>query len=906
MIVKLKNFPTVIKLLTVGAIFFATVIACEEQGGGGEGGQDVRPEKEVDNASINPAVFDLLDKDNSSMAAIVEKAGRGEYFYAAQALRDYYRNRTSVIDPEISLIAPKISASEQAVADAALAEKTEVLLQNPALDWIAAQGLAYRVSHDEKYAKSWTGVMDKFIDAADTLAWDGDVAAVRVNGMISAWQYFMQSPSVTPAFTSKYLAYFGKEAARMAAGGYAPTVLGRAALVFPEFAGASEWAEMGKDENNKKYKDAWFNVLNLDYPGLEAVKTAYGAGDKQAAAEALLAYWRTRVSPVNPSFDITSALSDTEKHYADQALKENGYRFYVKNYYENSTDLIPYSYSDGQGGINWQYWPTKDQEQRYQVNRHEWMPYQAKAYYATKNEKYVTDWMATYQDFHKQNPEPDKALDYSVYPENQAAAYRNAGWTWRPLEVAIRVMGECDILDYVKGSASLTPEYLMWFLYELARQTNHVRTFYANTSNHLITEAQAVAQIGFLFPELKESEAWISSGCGKLNNEVTAQYYNDGWLKDGDFHYHISSIEDFRLTMLMAAENGKSSLFPASYKTAMKSMADVVVNMVFPDYSSVNMTDTRCATWTKSILQKNFNRYYQLFPDESSYLWLATGGASGTKPSNLAKNFPDCGYYVLRSGWEAKDIMMVLQNTTQSPNEKWHRQWDNNTFELYVGGRKFFQDSGCYTYTTGTNRSKYAATSAHNTLTLDGKNVTSCRGTMVKSTTDGNTDILVLSNPSYSGLTHRRTIFFVDRSFFVIVDDAIGTAAGTVNLNFHLPPVVSSANDVVVSTSDNSAHTAFSDGNNIGIWTVADQTISSTARTGFLSTNIDKTVERKSYQVDLAKTADMAGVRFVTVIYPCKDASAVSLKLTAPTYSASKVEASFELAGKTYQLTTNL
>lgn len=41
-------------------------------------------------------------------------------------------------------------------------------------------------------------------------------------------------------------------------------------------------------------------------------------------------------------------------------------------------------------------------------------------------------------------------------------------------------------------------------------------------------------------------------------------------------------------------------------------------------------------------------------------------------------------------------------------------------------------------------------------------------------------------NPHYEGLKHRRSVFFVDQSYFVIVDEAVGDAKGTVNLNYHL------------------------------------------------------------------------------------------------------------------------
>ena len=113
---------------------------------------------------------------------------------------------------------------------------------------------------------------------------------------------------------------------------------------------------------------------------------------------------------------------------------------------------------------------------------------------------------------------------------------------------------------------------------------------------------------------------------------------------------------------------------------------------------------------------------------------MATEGAQGTIPATSVKCYRDCGYYMMRTGWTMQDMMMVLQNRPDV-DDQWHRQSDNNTFELWVKGRNFFPDSGAGSYggdsESNAIRARYAATTAHNTLTLNGKNVTSA-GKMLK------------------------------------------------------------------------------------------------------------------------------------------------------------------------------
>jgi len=639
-----------------------------------------------------------------------------------------------------------------------------------------------------------------------------------------------------------------------------------------------------------------FDVLDLDYSGLAKVKTAYDQLDYGLALDELLAYYRNRPHDRNPNVDLANtSATDTEKKWADYAFKEQGYRFYVKNYFDTAVGAeVPYSYMNAAGdGIDWTLRHTGEQEQLYQIHRHQWMVPQAKTYYTTKEEKYVENWMEVYGDWIRNVPKPEQGSDVTNHR------------SWRPLDVASRLIDRCALLEYYQDSPTITAEWLAEVLVRLDEEANHIMNNYSETSNHLITQAQAVTFAGMLFPELKNSAAWKSSGCGVLNREVTAQYFPDGWLKDGDLHYHISGISDFRLAMRVAQLNGDTGSFSSSYVEAMRKMTEVVMNMIYPDYTVPNMADTRRdQSWTKSVLTRNLKEYCELFPDNQEMLWMATEGKEGTKPEAKFVIFPDAGYYVMRTGWTTDDMMMVLQNTPDQPNSaapnyQWHRQFDNNTFELWCKGRNFFPDSGCYTYggtsSSNADRRKYAATSAHNTLTLDNKNVWG-EGRMSNEFTGASSGHtwqgLTLENPSYEGLTHRRTVYLVDNRFYVLLDEAIGNAAGTVNLHFHL--IEGNDAEIVYDSGKNGCHTAFSDNNNLLVRTFPSKECTFTEREGFVSYAINKTKPRKSYQLDVMKTDDEDVLRFVTVLLPTKEATeTVSVKLGEDSFTV-------KIGSKTY------
>lgn len=941
------------------ALLSAGCLSDDIENSGGDTGSDTTEPTIPDNSVIDADMFGALNLDYPGLAAVKTYYQSEQYYLAAQALLEYYRTRTDVVNGNVNLIAPSISAEEQARADQALSTNSyrfyvegymdgdapysylssrsinwalnptgdpEQRFRVHRLQWMAPQGKAYRTSLDENYTREWVTVYENWLganarpegefdfeadpatqpeDVRDALyAWRPIDVAYRLEDQCDLIYYFMQSTSFTPQLLSMFLANLAEQAEHVKANYSADTELQarqahavfRAGTIFPEMKNAEAWVESGSGSMNEGIDASVFEVLNLDYSGLTKVKRAYDIGDYYMALEELLNYYRSRTHGLNPNVDLAAtAPTANELRWADYALRENDYRFYVNNYYDASAGTnVPYSYLNSDGtGIDWTIWPTREQEQRYQLHRHQWMVPQAKTYYTSLDEKYALNWIEVYGDWVKQNPKPEQGTNVTNHP------------SWRPLDVAARLIDQCALLEYYQQSQSVTAEWLAEVLVRLDEHANHIMNNYSDDSNHLITQAQAVTFAGMLFPELKNAEAWKQSGTSVLNRSVNSEYFADGWLRDGDLHYHISGIEDFRLALKVAQLNDEESRFPASYVSSMRNMTDVVMNMIYPDYTVPNMNDTRRDTWTARVLQRNLTNYYNLFPDNDQMLWMATAGSEGTMPETKVKTFPDGGYYIMRSGWTTADMMMVVQNTPDGPSEQWHRQSDNNTFELWIKGRNFFPDSGCFSYggTSSTNaeRRKYAASTAHNTLTLDGANVASDGRMLAEFSRAGSGhwyNAVVLENPSYEGLTHRRTIFMVDDRFYVILDEAYGSAAGTVNLNFNITP--GSESQVVLDPTAGGFHTAFADGNNLLVRTVASKGGAFTPREGFVSYNINQTTERKAYQLNLTKTADEPVVRFATVLVPTSDATTEEVSISLGSWTESSGSVRVTVGGVAY------
>lgn len=653
-----------------------------------------------------------------------------------------------------------------------------------------------------------------------------------------------------------------------------------------------------------------FDLLNLDYPGLAKVKAYYEAGDLYLAALELREYYRSRSSITNPDVDLVNpTVTALEQRRADQALE---YRFYIRNFQESGTADEPVYYNFKQGdAIDWNYKPAEitDQEFSNQIHRLQWMPSQAKAYRVTGNEAYVTNWIEVYKDWLQAHPAPSTA-DYIDAQTNNP---------WNGLQPVERAKDKMNCLPYFIQSDNCTPEWLTTFLAALSDEIEVIRShYYTDGSNIYLSQVETVTRAGILMPEFKKSADWLSSGSALVSEALDEQFFADGVHNEFDLSYHMGVIADFMSIYNVARGNNKLSVFPSNYVSKLHNACRFFMDMIFPNYSMDNMNDTRAHA--KSVILRNLRSYAEMFPEDKDLQWFASEGRNGIRPSYTSALYEDGGYYILRNGWTANSTMIILKNNTNSA-AKWHCQPDNQTFALYRNGRNFLPDAGVYSYggTSASNadRNAYAGSSNHNTMTRERANFvkgTNTDGRLLRHEVQGNTEVLVTENDNYADLTHRRAIFFVNRSFVVVVDEGYGPAEATVNLNWRLCPGYSDVTiDDLSANNAYGAHTTFADNNNMAYVTFAEQQegFVGNSLSGYISEVLgEKTYQRRAYRVDVSKKADGAA-RFITVIYPFTSDSefqnlGIEARFTDGTFNAGGAAVEVKVAGRTYNLSYTL
>ena len=584
--------------------------------------------------------------------------------------------------------------------------------------------------------------------------------------------------------------------------------------------------------------------INLDYKGLDQVSAA--KDNPELALRNLLKYYRERTSvkhPVDPGRKAEAfgkSATSRELQVADNAMK---------HIFVGQSAYPPYFCG---ADINWGTRPVPDNEWVWQLNRMYFWDDMAAAYWHTGDEKYAEEWCKQLVGWTVKNPN-DKEHNYA----------------WRSIEAGIRGNRWTALYQYFIQSPNFTSEVLTAFLNSCYDHANYLMTQYRSKSNWGLMEAEGMAFIAITFPEFKDSEKWLTEAIKRLNKEIDLQVYPDGQQRELAMGYHLGCIDWFLRTYDLATMNGRTDAFPPSYVLKVQKMCEVPMKICHPDGTNAQFGDA----WegTPGQHQKRFREWAERF-NRKDFMFMATAGKEGAKPDSIAYALPYSGLYSMRSSWDLKAICLVLKC---GPDGGGHCQPDNGTFELSAGGRNLMPDGGSYIYSGDPeNRAWFRQTKVHQTMTLDGAN-SGYHPALLLWKPGKTDDILVVENKSYNNLTHRRTVFFVDKRYFILVDEAIGSATGNVDLHFQLAP-----GDAVFNRGERTVTSGFKDGWNVLIKSIPQSGMDLEEEEGQVSFTYTKKEPRPAFRYRINKSIAESNVRFVTLVAPYeKELPKINIKL---------------------------
>jgi len=442
-----------------------------------------------------------------------------------------------------------------------------------------------------------------------------------------------------------------------------------------------------------------------------------------------------------------------------------------------------------------------DHKVTWELNRHQHFVTLAKAWLLTKDEKYIRELITQWRSWMKANPYP-LGINWGSTLE---VAFRSLSWTW---------------VDHLLADAPQSAEFRADLLSALAFHGQYIERYlstYFSPNTHLLGEAVAMFFLGTLYPQMPRASRWKKTGWKIVLHEAGQQVRPGGVYFEQSLYYHVYALDLFVYARLLAAANDVH--IPAAYDEVLLQMLNVVEALAqagpaegFGDDDGGRLFNprrnrTEHMTDPLAIGALACNRddlAAARLTEESIWLFgdraVAEFARQRATPALQSVAFPDGGLYLLADSqpWPQE---MVIDAGPQGVGRCGHGHADALSVRLAMNGTRWLVDSGSGVYISSdpADRNAFRGTSAHNTLRIDHLDQakadepfswTDIPTTRVENWVMGKTfTYFGGSHNGYSRLTdpatHRRCIFRVNGTMWLVRDVASGTSEHGLEVHWH-------------------------------------------------------------------------------------------------------------------------
>ncbi len=449
----------------------------------------------------------------------------------------------------------------------------------------------------------------------------------------------------------------------------------------------------------------FYSQLDYKISGLKDVKTEVDAGDYKKAGIALHKYFLTNKELVQKIFKIQAIRQSKSKQPAAEQLLNRTYAF----------QGVTYTFKDG---IDWLYNPTGkdglDLNPEWVVNtvRFRGLPFLAKAYRETGDERYAIELVYLMRDFIAKFPVPlnEKQAGNNIPSEFDRLMYSK-------LSVSSRLQNTVYSLFSVLESSNLKSEDFVIILQGVYNHLLRMEKYpYLNYHNMGVADAYVLQQVALAFPEFKRSGGWASWALKRGLDQMEHVVYPDGVEKELCPRYHQGVMSEFAKFMEVSRFAGNKT--PVEFIDKLKSMARFLADFSRPNGSIPAFNEMVQNSDEGEKIRQRVRNIANVTNDNEILRWFGSNGTQGAKPGYGSVAFKWSGYYVMRSGWAKNDNYMAIK---AGPYGLAHQQEDKLSFELFANGEPFLIDPGFYIYNKASVWRKYYRSSlAHNTVVPNG------------------------------------------------------------------------------------------------------------------------------------------------------------------------------------------
>ena len=403
----------------------------------------------------------------------------------------------------------------------------------------------------------------------------------------------------------------------------------------------------------------------------------------------------------------------------------------------------------------------------------------ARAYAATKDERYSVEFTRQLRSWAEQNP-------YG----------RGPNWTCA-MEVALRAMNLLAASDVFRHSSHFDRPFLLQLFQQHGSYIERNLEFsYLATSNHYLSDVAGLLWLGLMLPELRDAKRWRDFGLRELLREMDKQVLPDGADFEASTGYHRFVTELFLYSFMLCGENGVP--IERRYWNRLRQMLIYIRAYLRPDGFAPLIGDTDSGQ-VLPVLRRR--------ADDHRYL-LAIGAHVFNDPElerecESSSAFPYAGVYIMRSD----DLYLCFNATDAGINGRGsHGHNDALSIEVSAHGTPFIVDPGTYVYSADLDeRHKFRSTAYHSTVQVDGEeqNTTNrdtpfvigneAKPRVLAWDAGGRFERVIAEHYGYTRLpspvTHRRTVEFNRREGSWLIGDEFFTEGDHLyEIRFHFAP----------------------------------------------------------------------------------------------------------------------
>lgn len=221
--------------------------------------------------------------------------------------------------------------------------------------------------------------------------------------------------------------------------------------------------------------------------------------------------------------------------------------------------------------------------------------------------------------------------------------------------------------------------------------------------NHLLANAKALVFAGLFF-EADDARSWRRTGRELIDREIDEQILDDGGHFERSPMYHALVLEDLLDLVNVLRVYGRD--VPPAWRRTAESMRAWLEVMRHPDGGIPFFND---AAFGMALPPARLDRYAER---------LGVSLDAGHRVERPIHDLPDTGYLRIEAGPAVAFLDLAPVGPDHLPA---HAHADTLSFELSLGDRRLFVNSGTSTYEAGDRRNWERGTAAHNTVTVDGE-----------------------------------------------------------------------------------------------------------------------------------------------------------------------------------------